>query len=384
MTDAAPVSKSPSWMPAILSLGSLIICCFPVGLVGAFLGFRQFASAKAEGRSPPFQSFIAMLLGVASVFSFGFMAWQLKKDSDASKAQTAAVSEQVKEARKQATLDAKTACALAELWFLQTQGIGAVETKCDSPLSEDGTLRDVEFKRGSVVKHFNVCLARSDGEWVVWGGLHAGACPEAPKAKGEEAMRQAGKAVIEKATIDAWKETAERVRVAAESGEYPQKCPAKLSGEVHVVDLALLAGDGDAKDWDFLSTGEFTRALPVKKGVTAEKARDALDAMGKVVAVLISDERTLPKEVNSNTYDMGFFDGTLVLVDPVAGKALCSTGVSFENSKSLGGGVKVGLKLGPKVNVGEESPQGDFEKNCDKELARAVKELTGGKLTVDR
>lgn len=358
------------------------MCCFPVGIIGAALGFRQFKVAQEQGRSMPIQAVLAMLLGVGSLGTSGLLAWQMKKDNDAKKAQTAKVLDEVKDARKAESLDDKTACSLAELWFLDTQGIGAVETKCPSAMSGT-TLPDVEFKRQTTVKHFNVCFARSEGEWVVWGGLHAGTCPDAPQAAGEKAMREAGKLVLEKATVDAWKLMASGVRVAAESGEFPEKCPAKLSGEVHLVDVALLAGEKNAKDWDFLTTGDIARALPAK-GATAEKAKDALDAMGNAVAVLVAEKRELPREVNDSTFDMGFFDGTLVLVEPKKGEALCSTGVSFENSKSLGGGVKVGLKLGPKVNVGEESPQGDFEKNADLELARAVKELTGGKVTIDR
>jgi hypothetical protein len=369
-------------VPAILAGLSFFVCCFPVGLIAAALGFRQFKVAQEQGRSMPIQAVLAMVLGVGSLGTSGFLAWQMKKDNDAQAAQAAKVLGEVKDARKQETLDAKTACSLAELWFLDTQGIGAVETKCPQPM-EATTLPDVEFRRSSVLKHFNVCFARSEGEWVVWGALHAGTCPDAPQAAGEKAMREAGKLVLEKATIDAWKLMASRVRQVAESGEFPEKCPASLSGEVHLVDVALLAGEKGAKDWDFLTTSDIARALPAK-GATADKAKDALDAMGSAVAVLVAEKRELPREVNETTFDMGSFDGTLVLVDPKKGEALCSANVSFENSKSLGGGVKVGLKLGPKVNVGEESPQGDFEKNADKELARAMKELTGGKASIDR
>lgn len=361
---------------------ALVTCCFPLGLVGAGIGLNGILKARREGRSPPMQSIAALGLGVLSllVFSAGFISYRL--DVAASDKQKSAALDKVATTRKASKLDPATACTLAEAYLLDTQGVGAATVTCPEALQESGengaSLPGVVFKRGSETGFHTVCFVRSDG-WIAWGGLQFGACPAPPPGATEEALREAGQPLLEKVLLGEWKKALPRLNAALDLAP-PEKCP-PLKGEAKVLDGALLGGKAGAKEWDFLSSEVFVDAMRFPSAAHATKA---LLGLGTWVVIVDSEERVLPKELSSHSFSAGDFDGHLYVVDVPAAKVLCAAPLSFTNSATLGGGVAVGLKIGPKVGVGEETPLANLEKNADAAVIEVVNTLTGGTLHVRR
>jgi hypothetical protein len=372
----------PSWAHAVLGGLSCITCCFPLGLVSAAVGLNGLLKAKREGRSPPLQSIAALALGVLSLFIFAAVFISYRRDVAASEAQKSAALDKVATTRKAAHLDAATACTLAEALLLDTQGVGAATVTCPGALQESGqtsaSLPGVVFKRGSENSLHTVCFVRTDG-WIAWGALQFGACPPPPERSNEEALREAGKPLLEKVLMAEWKKELPRLNAALDLAA-PDHCP-ELQGEAKVLDSALLGGKAGPKEWDFLSSAVFVDAL---RTPSARHATSALVGLGNYLVIVDSEERVLPKDLSGHSFSAGDFEGHLYVVDARAAKVLCAAPLSFTNSATLGGGMAVGLKIGPKVGVGEETPLGNLEKNADAAVSEVVKTLTGGRLHVRR
>ena len=285
--------------------------------------------------------------------------------------------------RKAEQLDDLTACILAEAFLLDTQVVGAATVTCPQPLqssaANSASLPGVIYKRTDTPEVYTVCFVRSEGSWMAWGGLRFGSCPAPPVGADEAELRTSGKPLLEKALITSWQKTLPLLDAALE-GDAPEKCP-KLEGDAKVLDATLLNGDPGEEAWEFLSSDAFVGAL---KKPTAKSANEALEGLGQYVVILESDERVLPTEISDESFTRGSWEGRLSIVDVAAKKVVCGAPLSFANSATLGGGVKVGLKIGPKVGVGEESPEGNLEKNADLAVLEVVSSMTGGKLHVSR
>lgn len=376
-----PPATSPSWVPAILGALSFVSCCFPLGLVGAGFGLRGLLRAKKEGRSPPLQSIAAIVLGLLSLGSFSWLAVTYQRDSEATLAQKSAALDKVATSRKAEQLDALTACTLAEAFLLDTQGVGAATVTCPLPLRKSegaaASLPGVIFERAGRSQPRTVCFVRSGGSWMAWGGLRFGECPEPPTGDDEKALRAAAQPVLQKALMATWKRALARLDSALDE-DAQEKCP-KLEGEVRVLDAEGLGGKVGPEEWDFLNSTEFVNAL---RYPTAERAEDALENLGQYVVLLEADDRVLPEDVSDDSFSPGSWEGSLFIVEVSSAKAVCGAPLSFTNSATLGGGVKVGLKIGPKVGVGEESAQGNFEKNGEAAIDAVVRGLSGGHLSV--
>ena len=380
-----PPPAPPSWAPAVLGGLSFITCCFPLGLVSAGLGLNGVLKAKREGRPPPMQAIAALALGLLSLFAFSALFIAYRRDLAASEAQKSAALDKVATTRKATRLDDATACRLAEAYLLDTEGIGAATVTCPEALQQSGanaaSLPGVVFKRGSDDSVHTVCFVRTDG-WIAWGGLQFGTCPPppgAPRGGTEEALREAGKPLLEEVLLAEWKGELTRLNAALDLAP-PEKC-ADLKGEAKVLDGALLGGKAGPKDWDFLSSTVFVDAF---RYPSASNATKALRGLGKYVLIVDSENRVLPRELSGHSFSAGDFEGHLYVVDVKASKVLCAAPLSFTNSATLSGGVGVGLKIGPRVGVGGETPLGNLEKNADAAVIEVVNTLTGGTLHVRR
>ena len=185
--------------------------------------------------------------------------------------------------------------------------------------------------------------------------------------------------MLEKVVVGEWKRALPRLDAALDVAP-PEKCP-ELKGDAKVLDSALLSGKPGPKEWDFLSSDEFVEAL---RWPSAKSATAALRGLGTYVVIIDSEDRVLPKEITDHSFSAGHFDGQLFIVEVASAKVVCAAPLSFTNSETLGGGMKVGLKIGPKVGVGAESPVGNLEKNADAAVKEVVQSLTGGALHVKR
>jgi len=165
--------------------------------------------------------------------------------------------------------------------------------------------------------------------------------------------------------------------------EAPAACPALKQAEAQVIDADVVSKEGQLRapqpGWEFLTTRAIRSAIDTD--ATPEDFAKAGERMGRYAVVLVTDERELPKKVDSSSFDSGFFDGMLVLVEVPTAEALCAQPFTFESSESIEEH-KVGLKLGPKVNVGGNL-EDDFEDNFKKSLRSTLDHATHGQVSAN-
>lgn len=169
----------------ILSVLSLA-CCAPLGWIGAALAFMSIREARAGGRPAPGLAIasiaIAGLSTLVLVIGIGAAVFDSVRTSRKVNQATAAAAV----GRRRDTLDARTACSLAEaaLWDSE-DGRSATALECSPPLTNDPVTPalDVVVRLRGRTKNVTVCFARSTVRWYVLSVREHTTCPPDPQLK---------------------------------------------------------------------------------------------------------------------------------------------------------------------------------------------------------
>jgi hypothetical protein len=392
-----PVGQAASWALG-LGLGSVILCCLPIGAVGTFFGFKAMRLAKERNVSTPARAFIGMAFGALSLLAtigVGIAVWRDQKAHDARLSEVDAKTKGKLDADE---LDKATACAVFEKQLLKGLWDGKElvdEVKCVGDY-------DTKGRRGTLA--VRGCLARGQ-RWFVAGYVPYGAtCPDVTlevKKKGDasEAELEADEDALRKT----WKSAADArladdfVDALAKAGKRPlgdhaeKSCkdldvsaftkddPLKLA----TVDAMSVAGSDkpDAK-WDFLTVSDARNAIA--KDAEASKRADAVRAMAKrggpYVVLYVSEDRATP-EVKHDGFSKGFlgggFRGWMTVVDTRTGTIACDAKLVFENSKTVYTG------RFSTDDALERALRSDLQANYKKAAEAAISGASGGKLAIE-
>lgn len=171
------------------SLGGALTCCLPAGLVGFVLALNVKSAAKRENFVAPITSTVALVLGVASLATFGAGVALYIHDSRATDARIAELRAKVDSAPASEQLEQPLACALSELELLQegfggTIGLNIEGFECAGRVEQRGDrarLESVRFKTGSNERRtVAACLVRG-ARWRLEELREDGSCePRVP------------------------------------------------------------------------------------------------------------------------------------------------------------------------------------------------------------
>lgn len=397
-TSTLPAPK-PSSAPLVLSLLALFTFIFPLGMLGAWMGYRQAGKAKQANQRPRWQSRAAVVLGLLSVVdTVGLVMWM--RHSNAEKmGQVGSALARVAKAREQVSLTQDTACALAEAFLVQRAVEGAAVT-CTGPIettASAASLHGVTFA-GPPPATYTVCLARRD-RWFVTTAIQTSKCPESlpTVAEGasaedtERSIQQAMSGVASRAEAEAVLARLAHVRAVLATATDDGQCPDIGEAGLTVVDAAALPGEANAPppdtSWKFLNSKAAWTALDTAENARA-RHKAAIDAFGaKVHYLLVVDasQRRAP-QATDHGFTPGMLSGRLSLVDVANGSVVCGSPFEFKSSQSVktGGGMNVGFRLGPKVNIGGKDLSAaidkDIRQNYSRALTSALDKMTSGRV----
>jgi hypothetical protein len=183
------------------SLGSIILCCVPVlQAVSIAMYLRARSTAKALGVPVPAKATAGLAVSLATLLGGGaFMTWAFLRDralATAAEERIAVLEKQTAASAQATSLDAPTACALAELHTLRDgfggeRGHNLTSFQCVGRLtvqSDRASVEDFRFRAESHDKKFTatVCLKRG-AKWFVSEMKTDGDCGFTP-ATGQTAL----------------------------------------------------------------------------------------------------------------------------------------------------------------------------------------------------
>ncbi len=393
------MAETRSNTPLFVSLAGLVTCCFPVGLIGAGFALLDWKKARESGQGLGGRNVAAIVIGLASAGPFGWTISAYLADQAAKEEQLASALAGVSDADRAAeTLSQATACALAEA-FLVEESVSPHPVTCAGPLEPSpgfATLRGVTMQ-DEKPNEVTICLARKD-RWFVTAESRSGRCPTTlPEVKAgmtqndtERAIRREATEQIAALDVEAFVQGLAPVRAALQATGGPQTCAALDAKGLPVLDGARLPDGATVPPpvvgWGFLSSEDLRDALDTGKSAT-DRARAAQKVkLGSHLIVVDAADRRLPKD-KGETFSTGYLDGRLLVVDVKTGAVACETPFQFESSDEIeyGGGMNVGAKRGPKVNVGgtdfDDALEEDFRKRYAQAMSGALKTLTAGQVS---
>lgn len=397
----------------ILALVGLPICCAPLSLVGAGLGFKGGNMAKAEGVPRPVTSVISMIVGAVSVVAFvGFLIMYLQ-DQQAKDDRLSAVRARLKGKRTAAVIDAKVACDIVEEHLVakghggHTFGLDAVH--CDGALAVNDRRASISDVRFSFNKrdHTTVtaCLERRS-RWFVLRLLDGGSCADLPppqpftptsRALSEaeaEADEAKARADLDKAahtsTVKAFVDRLAKVKAdAARPGSEAVCSRADMSAyvtgdarrKVVTVDFDHLdaGAAGSAKDWPFLTSESVRKALDKGRSDQdrAKAIADLRAESGPLLVVYRADRKVWPSVTGKGdvtgadfSYKGGFFGGWLFVYDADTGARRCQTKLQFTSSEEVN--FKTGRFASEKTKA-KEAVEADFRDRFETAATDAIR-----------
>jgi hypothetical protein len=186
---ARQLDSTATWSLVCAGLG-IVSCCTPFSIVGLVQGIRARGMAQRFRVPLPTKATIGLVLSIfSSVWSVSWITYgiiQSHYDQEAATERSEALQKRVAEKATQATLEHNTACALAEIYALQTgysghPGSSLDHFECVGKLRnapDAAELQTFRFKSGSSAKRYavNACFKKG-ARWYVTE-LRADACPD--------------------------------------------------------------------------------------------------------------------------------------------------------------------------------------------------------------
>ena len=171
----------------IWSIIGIISCCTPFAIVGVVQGFRARGMATKLRAPVPGSATIGLVLSilgcVSSITLVTVALVQSHSDAEAAKQRTAELKKKLGDGASAARLDHPTACALAEIYALESgfdghPGYSLDRFECVGKLTtapEDAQLETFRFRWSSTSHDVNACFKKG-ARWYVTE-LRKGSCP---------------------------------------------------------------------------------------------------------------------------------------------------------------------------------------------------------------
>jgi len=411
------VADNAKWS-LIVSLIGLPICCAPLSLVGAFLGFRALRLAKAEQVAVPTRAYASIGIGAATTVLFAVALTAFILDAQATADRLAAVQKRLEGKREAEPLDPKVACDLAEERLLEAghgenAAINLGDVKCEGALEVKGkraTLGHVYAAFGAKRLDLTACLVRGQ-RWFVLKMIEGEACGDAaaaaPPAAGGKLTEEQLRAQEKKAREDADKaEAAASVKAYTDgllklrastpklAGLSEAECPKAtiqkhLRGEDHLklptVDFDYLdrrTGAAGAKQWSWLTSDRIRKVVEGNDGDKAKAVRDLREQAGPLVVVYRAEEKIWPKVTADKgilkddfSYDRGEYLGALLIFNVDTGDRLCQAKLRFES----GDGITYKRRgMSSEKNRAEDAVEDDFKEQFETAATASIKRVAPG------
>lgn len=338
----------------IATLLGFFSCCAPVGWLGAFFAWQAISKAGKHNIPKPTGAYVALGLSLFGSITSVTVIVLSQIDAKKKEGRIATLESGVVSQRKAASLDAKTACTLAEAHFLREHVLPADGTlSCNGALAgneKSATLDGVVVQKAGGPGTYRVCFSKGSRWYVIFADEgHADCLDEGPPAatEPEEKIARDGYAgLLEKRKVGRVEAHLAAARVAVEKaslgGEkacteaaFERVAKRDDRGLLRAVDYALLDGKAES-EFSFLSDDSLAKFS--KKGTPAsERQRLAGTLAGDAPLVVVYRHKTraLP-ELDSKAKAgplvvPGEYDGALFVVDLVKGEIACQTPLALKS-----------------------------------------------------
>lgn len=360
--------------------------------------------ARAEGRSPHPVAIIGMVLALMSVATNAAAIVYGKMKDAQRQSQVADLKSKLGARRDAATLDAATACDLAQLYFVTERSEFTDKVVCTATLGGSAAIPslEVETVNGTKASTVEMCFARGY-RWYVLSALHDGdgeCASEAPKSPGtakteedveaeEGRWRDAEKERLSSARVAEFEARLAELRDQLDAFESARgdacaraQMPKGAPKRIAFVERRMLEVEGRAQDdWDFLTQGEFRSALLSTKTVDRAKSIRVLMEQGELIAVLDPEVRVWPKTTDDDSFTFGELEGRLVVANVKTGAVWCAMEFRAQSSSDVSSTRLT--KLETKRHALERAIEKDFRKQVESKADAALKKLSGGQLELD-
>lgn len=390
--------------PLLLSAAGLLICCLPLGVVGALQAGAAKKRVKEAGKSPAGLLSVAQIVGwlsvVVSLGAYGLGAQGYMENE----AEVKALHDSVAGERSGERLSDKVACTLLQAELKLGGGVESIA--CEKPLETKGTravLSDVKVKTLDGERTVTGCFAKAK-RWFLLESREAGECTtrdldknleglpsgDSPEAllKAEEFYREDEKSFQYFVRIVELENKLEKLLSVAGASTEPSACPdfagrIKTSGaEVTYVDARWMKKgvkeeERDMK-WKFM-TKESLRNLLLSNGTQDAKLKTLSDIeKSSLFAVFVPDAEPVWPRPSSGGFLGGEYSGRLALMDGKSGEILCQKPFQFESGEKISvRRSRIGVTSKSRI---EDQLAADFEERFEDAATASLKEMSKDQL----
>ncbi|HSC88850.1 MAG TPA: hypothetical protein VLC09_16320 [Polyangiaceae bacterium] len=355
---ATASSSETGFAPLAFAVGGLVLCCFPIGLVGVVKGHSLRKQAKEAGRSAPAAATLAVILGGLSVLSsLGMIAFGTQSYL-ANQGEIDAMNAGVEKERSADVLAQNVACTLAQVALKKRFAYEAVE--CKTPLAIQGkraVLANVEMKALDGKKSaYTMCFAKSQ-RWFVLDERQDGECSSRelpakleglPQGNSPEQLEEAedlyrkDEQEFQRALrIVQLEQSLADIRQRVKGDAAPEACPDFSSlekKEITYLESAYLSSDkkGDeAAKWNFMTKSNLRKVLANEGSNLEQNETFAAMTQPPILAVFVPEEDPVWPTPGSGGFNGGTYEGRLWLFDTAKKTALCSRPFAFESGETI-------------------------------------------------
>lgn len=250
----------------IATVVAFFSCCAPVGWLGAFFAWQAISKAGKHGIAKPTSAYIALGLSLFGSITSVSVVVLSQIDAKKKESRIATLESGLVTTQKAATLDAKTACTLAEVHFLREHVLPAEGTlTCNGALSaneKSATLDSVVVQKAGGPGTYRVCFAKGSRWYVIFADEgHADCLDEGPPAATEpeeKAARDGYAGLLDKRRVGRVESHLAAARVAVEKASlgaekactdttFEKVAKRDDRGLLRAVDYALLDGKAESE-----------------------------------------------------------------------------------------------------------------------------------------
>lgn len=393
------VSKSANYA-LIATIVGFVSCCSPVGWLGGFFAYRSLSLAGKHGIPKPVSAIVSAVLAVlGTLMTIGVFVGSHFDQKDKEK-RIATIEARCKDARTKASLDAKTACDVAEAYLLTSNKMTtSAAMVCQSTPTVNGATASLDsvavLTNGKTQATYRICLVKGARWFVVHADTTTDEClDEAPAATTdaeEQFARDTYAGLVEKARLNRADKRLGGAKGAVDrAASTDRTCDAAALARtnggtvpvVRAIDYAVLDGKDDP-NFAFLSNKELLEYF-TKGKLSAKEKSDLASKLTRgtpFLAVYKHKSRTFPEvSEKGDKSDYGFspgeYDGTLYVVDTSRVEVICQGPLLWKTP------AKPPFAISRKSTRGvvEDRAKVEFEHRFQDAATERMKALSGGKL----
>lgn len=393
----------------VLTIVSFVTCCSPVGWIGLFFAYSSLSNAKKNGIPAPVTAKVAAALGVLGTLVMVGVFVASHFDQQDKEKRIAAIEAKIEKARHADAIDAKTACSIAEAYFLRSGKMYvSSEIACTGKLVVTGNTARLDGV--AIVKQkkkqeptYRICFAKSARWYLAHAGESQEKCldeaPEAANETAEQVVRDDYPRLLKSGEAPAADKKLAAIRaVTAAAGAAEKKCTdatiaaaltakgAKTPFATRTIDGALLDGS-DVSAFDFETDPDILRFVRTAKDPGAARADDAHAVLDAPIVVVYrhktrSTASIVDKGTRATTWGYGppTFDGTMYVVDVAKAEVLCQGPLAVTSPAKPTFSISRGMRR----DEVEDEARYDFRDRFLDESAARLAAMSASKLTPAR